>query len=311
MRFSIGVFALVAVTVPWPVGSWGLEGRRPTLRAAEMPAPADPVVVQLASGRCFSGDVAAATDASQLWLVREQDAICVLRPIDWNYVRQVSVLGKVMSGEALHRRVAEIRQRIPVPRAPRLTSIQLIGAEEPAAEGAQPGGEERPQVRSLDFDAATGRWSDTADEDGLILHVYPLDAEGRLVPTRGTLEVDMTGRPLAVTTLQQPFFQQGRWVQEVYPADFGPRGAVYRLPFQAVRPEFDTAVAPSAAVHARLSVPGQGTFDATESTVRIRPFSPVRDQLQTLTGSRFFPQERTSVGRRPGACVGPETTTAF
>jgi hypothetical protein len=45
-------------------------------------------------------------------------------------------------------------------------------------------------------------------------------------------------------------------------------------------------------------VPGQGTFETTESLLRIRPYSAVRDQLQLSTGRRFFPRERTGDGRR-------------
>jgi hypothetical protein len=90
----------------------------------------------------------------------------------------------------------------------------------------------------------------------------------------------------------------GHWERPVDPGDFGPGGAVYRLPFQEVHPELDTSMAPRGAVHARLSVPGQGTFEATSSMVRIRPYSAIRDALQRETGFRFFPQEWTQDGRR-------------
>ena len=150
----------------------------------------------------------------------------------------------------------------------------------------------------MSIDADVGRWSDTVEADGLVVHVYPMDAQGAVVPAWGTLEVDLTGWQFGITRPSQPFFSLGRWTQEVRPEDFGPQGAVYRLPFQSVQPEFDTNVAPLGAVHARLNVPGQGTFDATRSSVRIRPSSPVRDMLQMTTGQRFFPQERTG-GARP------------
>ena len=45
-------------------------------------------------------------------------------------------------------------------------------------------------------------------------------------------------------------------------------------------------------------MPGQGVFAATESTVRIRPYSAVRDALERATGNRFLPQEKTGDGRR-------------
>jgi len=114
---------------------------------------------------------------------------------------------------------------------------------------------------------------------------------------RGTLEVELIGRQTGVAKPPQPFARLGHWAQPVSVDDFGSRGAAYRLPFQGVHPEFQLAVAPHGAVHARLSVPGQGTFEATASTVRIRPYSAVRDQWQQATGYRFFPQETTQDGR--------------
>jgi hypothetical protein len=156
----------------------------------------------------------------------------------------------------------------------------------------------RAPVRHLAIDAEVGPWSDTVEADGLILEIRPLDANGRMTPVHGSLEVDLTGRQMGVSPPPQPFFTLGRWTQEVRPEDFGPGGAVYRLPFQNVQPEFDLGVASRGAVHARLSIAGQGTFDATRSSVRIRPASIVRNDLQRTAGDRFFPQERTRDGRR-------------
>jgi len=76
----------------------------------------------------------------------------------------------------------------------------------------------------------------------------------------------------------------------------GPSGAVYRLPFQAVHPEFDTDWAAHGLVHVRLTVPGHGVFEASQEVVRIRAFSPIRDELEMSTGRRFFPIERTGRG---------------
>jgi hypothetical protein len=62
------------------------------------------------------------------------------------------------------------------------------------------------------------------------------------------------------------------------------------LAFQDVNPEFGKNLGPHGAIHATLSVPGQGTFEATGDT-RIRPYSLIRDRLQQTTGRRFFPEE--------------------
>ena len=140
-------------------------------------------------------------------------------------------------------------------------------------------------------------WDGDVEADGLLVHVYPLDDSGGVVPARGTLRFELIGQRDDVFGPPQPFTTLGQWSQQMRVEDFGPRGAVYRLPFQGVHPEFDLTVAPYGALHARLSVPGQGTFETTESLLRIRPYSAVRDELQLSTGRRFFPQERTGDGR--------------
>ena len=261
------------------------------------PADADcPLVVQLAGGKILAGELAPKTDTKQLWLVRQFGSITVLRPIAWDQVVKASVLGREFSGEQLRLIVEAIRQRsaIPIEIRPRLVSLRGPAMVDELPDRPRPAAPSGPAVRHLEIDAATAGWSETADPDGLVVHVYPLGEQGELIPAWGTLEVELIGRRPGPATDPQIFANLGRWAQEVRPEDFGPRGAVYRLPFQAVRPDFDLDVGSAGAVHARLTVPGQGTFDATQSTVRIRPFSPVRDELQQATGRRFFPTERTS-----------------
>jgi hypothetical protein len=113
---------------------------------------------------------------------------------------------------------------------------------------------------------------------------------------RGTLEVDLIVQRWGVVRRSQPFVQRGRWTERVRGGDFGPAGARYRLSFDAVafHPELNSKTGPYAAVCAQLSVPGQGVFAATQSEVRIRPYSAVRDALESATGKRFFPQEKTA-----------------
>jgi len=166
----------------------------------------------------------------------------------------------------------------------------------PHPEGARP--PETPRVHWLAVEAAVANWDGDVEADGLLVHVYPLDDTGGVVPARGTLQFELIGQRDDVFGPPQPFTTLGQWSYQVRAEDFGPRGAIYRLPFQGVHPEFDLTVAPYGALHARLSVPGQGTFETTESLLRIRPYSAVRDELQLSTGRRFFPQERTGDGRR-------------
>ena len=107
---------------------------------------------------------------------------------------------------------------------------------------------------------------------------------------RGTLDVDLIAEHAGVVRLPDPFSRIGHWSQKVRPEDFGPYGAVYRLPFQDVNPEFSNHLGPHGAIHAILSVPGQDTFEATNDA-RIRPYSLMRDRLLQTTGHRFFSEE--------------------
>ena len=112
------------------------------------------------------------------------------------------------------------------------------------------------------------------------------------MPVQGTVEVELIGQGRGPDAGGE-FATLGHWVESVWPEDFGYR-ARCRLPFQAVQPEFDFRWAAKGVVHVRLSVPGEGVFEATAAMTRIRPASQVRDNYQESSGRRFFPNERTS-----------------
>jgi hypothetical protein len=153
-------------------------------------------------------------------------------------------------------------------------------------------------VRSLAVDAYAANWDGDVEVDGLRVQLRPLDATGEVVPVEGTLEVTLIGWRTGRTNSRQPPVRLARWTRPVHSAELGPFGIEYRLPFQSVHPEFDLRWAPHGTVHARLSAPGQGVFDVTESTVRIRPYSAMRDHLEYVSGGRFLPVERTGRGPR-------------
>ncbi|MFH1267499.1 MAG: hypothetical protein ABIK89_17385 [Planctomycetota bacterium] len=257
------------------------------------------VTVEVASGRSFTGWVDPRTDEAELWLRWSRGTMAILRPIDWERVVKAQIGGDTVPGVELFNAVAPKKEIVPVgesveaPR-PKVLRVHSAGSAAPrptktprsaprseavAATGA--GGRAAPRVRSLEIDAWVANWDGDVEVDGLVVEVRPLDANGAVVPVHGTLAVNLIGCRL------------GRWTRLVRPTEFGLLGAKYRFPFQAVHPEFDLELAPYAAVHARLSVPGRGVFETTESDVRIRPYSAARDHLQYATDQRFFPLERT------------------
>ena len=264
------------------------------------------VTVELLSGRTFTTEIDPRTDQTRLWIRHDIESGYLLRAIDWDRVVGVEILGEHLSGDELRSVVCELRRLFPA-RAESDTvpsRIVLSHTESPPYSSPAPvppksaGRVTQPKVRSLAVEARIGNWDGDVEADGLILDVYPLDATGEVVPIRGTLQVDLTAERTGVVKRRQPFAQLGRWAERVSPEDFDTYGARYRLPFQSAHPEFDLDWSPYGAVHARLSVPGQGVFESTEAMVRIRAYSAVRDQLQLTTGRRFFDVERTGRGSR-------------
>jgi hypothetical protein len=262
----------------------------------------------LASGRQFTAELDHRTDAATLWLRWGQGSGVILRPIDWDRVVGLEIAGETFSGGVARQAVISVRRELPLAlNPPRRTPLAVAPARlsapaatpaRPSAPVATPARLSAPaatpaRVRALEVEASLGKWGPDVDTDGLVVEISPLDAQGDLVPTQGTVEVELTGQG-ASQTAGGEFATLGRWVQCVWPEDFGYRGARCRLPFQAVQPEFDLRWASKGMVHVRLSVPGEGVFEATDAVARIRPASGVRDNYQETTGRRFLPNERTS-----------------
>jgi hypothetical protein len=237
-------------------------------------AASEPISVSLASGRHFTGLVDARTDDARLWLRVESGSITLLRPIDWDRVAGAQIGAKKLSADELRAESASLKSA--------QATIEHDEAAVPPSGGADGSKAElQHPVRSIQIDASLGHWTPTTEATGIVVTLQPLDALGNLVAVAGTLDVDLIGQRL------------GRWTIAVRPADFGPSGAVYEFSFQAVHPDFHFDLDPHALVHARLCVPGQGTFEISQAMARIRAYSSVRDHVQQATGSRFLPEEQT------------------
>ncbi|NQU25660.1 MAG: hypothetical protein HQ567_30605 [Candidatus Nealsonbacteria bacterium] len=244
----------------------------------------DPISVDLISGARLVGQLDARSDRSQLWLRVEKGSAVLLRPIRWEQVAQARVADKVFTPEQLRQSVEQTRLRNPArqepPGPPNRISLRIPpSAPDPAlaAEGRWPISRSatlsRPAtVRSVAFDATVANWDADAEMDGLLISVYPLDANGRVTAVRGMLQVNLREHVASTITRRRSPSRLEYWTRQVRVEDFGADEAVYRLPFQRMHPEYDTTNwGIYGAVHVRLSVPGQGTFEATEGTVRLRP----------------------------------------
>lgn len=269
----------------------------PTLEAQET------VRVDLASGRSFTGVVDRQTGAEKLVLRMGSESVSIQRSIDWDRVvkatqgerelnhNELKALAKALpAAELPAARVAPARPFHGVFAEP--TTTEVIARKALAA--AEP----HLPVISLSADVFVANWNSDVENDGLVVQLYPLDCQRNLVPSSGTLEVELFAPQLrdtstAVHSRGMTMTKIGRWTKAVHPDDFSHSGATFELPFQAVHPEFSMRTMPYAMAHVRLSIPGQGVFDTTLDRVRIRPWSPLRDHLWRNEGRRFLPTERT------------------
>jgi hypothetical protein len=270
---------------------------------------AEPVTVHLQSGRSFTGYLDQQTTESEVVLRFEDGGVALWRPIDWHRVVGAEYQGKELTAAELRTLAPKIAsdsaEEIPPPPSeldlgealydsvpqPAPSVIEQTSANFPVEPILQ-------KVQSIDVRAELANWNAGVEMDGLILTVWPLDAQGQPVPVSGTLQVQLDGlrgasaRSLYSYFRGNPFPVLGQWTQSMQPDAVLPNGAQFKLPFKAFHPEFDTQFAPFGLVQVRLAVPGHGTFATTVNLVRIRPFSPLRDVRQQLQMKRFFPQEQ-------------------
>ena len=260
------------------------------------------VRVSVASGRVFLAQIDPTSNAERLCLRFGTAQATVWRSVAWPRVVEVRTRDKTFSGAEFQQALA--RHEWPAdddlfPDAPESLPVPALTMPATAERDAQASFDSSAMqlgdglVRTLHIEAYLGNWDSDVEVDGILLHVFPLDDYGQILPIDGVIEVNLIGERQYIRSITDPFPQLGRWTQQVSAEQVGPRGAVFQLPFQAIHPEFDLDVNSFGLVHARLIVPGAGTFDDSAGMVRIRPYSEVRDRNQQIGGVRFFPQETT------------------
>lgn len=267
------------------------------------------IEVHLQSGRVFLAAIDPRSNEQKLWLRFGSERAQVLRPVGWNSVGAIVIDGESTDVAAVRAAVQKHGQNDrPVrgsgaPLAPRpapalaeqlpRTSQEFTATFHASVDHGPSPETGRPvpaRVRSVMVDASVANWDGDVEADGLVVYVQPVDEVGQMLPVRGDVAFDLVGNYPSVIYRPQPLAPLARWTRRVRPTALTPRGVLFKLPFQALHPDLQTNVGPYALLHCRLSVPGQGTFDETVA-VRIRQANPLRDQLQKLTGSRFYGQE--------------------
>ena len=208
--------------------------------AAELQA-----VVNVASGRQFSGVVDEASDAQQLVLRSNHGSIKLWRPIRWERVVSATADGKPVDVSSLKNLAAaqatrEKRQDTGV--KPRIQKVEMRGEPPAASESQAPEAIEltQPRVATVAFDASIANWDADVETDGVLIDVAPVDVNRRVVPVSATVEVELFA-PQRRTLDLAP--QSGGDTLELversdasdHAGGFGPSGVRLRLPFARSR----------------------------------------------------------------------------
>lgn len=257
-------------------------------------ASAEPIDVELADGTIVTGEVDAQTDADRLWLRREETGIVLCSGYSWDEVQALYRGQNRIVGTEIPKSIGDLK-------SPAKSVLDITPAISPEATARLtpanlPVTNTRPRIESLHIEAQLARWGRTAANDGLRVFVFPLSADGQLVPVRGQLGLSLfaeivNARGGEYTVLRPDFRELESTSELVRISDFANGPAVFQLPFRRFHPDVDFDFAPGAVVHARLGIAGQGVFEASADCVPTRNFSPIRDQLQLYQGQRFFPGE--------------------
>jgi hypothetical protein len=249
-------------------------------------ARADDVVVELISGRILTGDVDSLTNDRRLCLRFTSGSAALVRAYAWSSIARVNVAGRWMTADEFQESAPSLATRL---------TWDSLAPDAAVREDGMDRSQREPRRRVAGFylDAYTANWDADVESDGLVLHVHPFRDDGLPVAADATLEVELIGFHRTREGVQREFVQLGDWGHLLEAADFGDSGALVRLPYQDLHPEFDLKIGGTAVVHARLLVPGEGAFEASTGAIPLRWPDLVRDRLELRAGRRFFPTERT------------------
>ena len=282
-----------------------------TMAAAGAAGAADDVIrVKLKSGRSFIAQIDPQSDADVLRLRFERDGVVIVRPIEWTSIVSASRNDAVVDLAAL--RVDLAARRVLAPPSNGQPHELPIGNQARASRGrvtlwkvpldsvaASPPAE---PVRSIAVDAYLANWDADVDVDGLVVDVEFRDAYGNPTTAEATFAAELVGERYPPLTRGNALPILGRWTKQVAGGEFIAPGLWRtRLEFQAVHPDYQLWLSRYGLVHARVLVPGQGTFEASVDGLALRGFTPVRDRTQAAFGTRFLPTEATGRGHRESA----------
>lgn len=263
------------------------------------------VEVALASGRVFQGQLVASNSADRLAIEFGTESTSITRQLNYASLVSARLDGAEISIDQLRLVAEKLRtNRPPVKKSIRIVldnraEVATQRAEEKVSlvERALPA----PRLMQLVIDAHMASWNGSAESDGLLVYVQPINSRGELTSTSGRIDVTLWGleyRDLQASSFAagQSIVPIGRWSRELQPSAWTTRGYAIRLPLGAIRPATSTKFKPLGTVVTKLVVPGDGQWEATTEVVRLRPWNPLRDVRELQSGTRLFPGETSLRG---------------
>lgn len=251
------------------------------------------VTVTLDSGRSLWGEVDSRSDEEQLWLRRTEGNVILTTAIRWDSIGSASVGENIVDSEELVRVLRAQATEEPEAFLTEFETLQgSIHFEKPVMALSS-------RVVSIEADAVLSNLDRTVEADGLVLALSAVDDTGRFVPVRGSLTARLIVERNDFHSGQVTFEEFGRWTAPVSMPDFLEGVAEFTLRFRRLSPEFDWQLCTAALVNIRLSIYGEGNFEASVP-VAIHQFNPIRDELRNQQGFRFFRNELTHGPRQGG-----------
>ncbi|MCC6492044.1 MAG: hypothetical protein IT424_03380 [Pirellulales bacterium] len=265
-----------------------------TAHAAPLSAgAAPPIVIETVDGRALQGVVDQRSDARALWLRREEGAVALTAAIAWTNIHSVAVDGATWSVDDLQRRYASMATAAAPPAPPEPARAPL------AAPSAHPAKQLRllnlprrgARFRKIDLlDVRLANLDRDVEPDGIEVALAAVADDGLPLAVRGSLRATLYGQRRPVNAAAASFDQLDEWTQMLRPEDFVCGVARVCLPFQSTAPEQEFDLMPDAVLTVELGAFGYGNF-AASAPVAVRPFNPLRDDLQLSRRTRFLPAE--------------------
>lgn len=257
------------LSIPLAIGTISLSACGLALAAAASQAGETPwstyptgsvLAVTTATGRIVRGHLDPRTTREHLWLVANAEGMTVGSRLSVADVVQIDAADPVLLPPR-EPGAAEEGDRVSSIEGGRRTS-----ARQPSIR--------RPPVKSLAVFAQLENWDDDPQPDGLRLYIVPRGPRGEMVPTTGALSIQLAVYRGDWRHSRGRYRDEEQWSREISADEFGPHGAVVDLPFAQVSPETDRELHSLGVLRVRMSVAGEGAFDATLHNVELRSRPP-------------------------------------